>query len=175
MTAKRLRIPRVLRKYLKDPSLDFIPDALPASTEQERVFVAITPFADGLCSARLLGTLGESEILNGWFCENFAPIPLLSIKSEEFTASAFQTLSKDLGLSHHRSRIVCGTGPVMFGAIGSKHWISHGSLGGVVEDVLEGCVVLSRDSSWVDLEVAGLLSIGSGTEVKVGARRFRPI
>ena len=107
----------------------------------------------------------------GWFVENLLPIPIISIPSKQFNKNCIKRLYS-LNLDEDKNlRLTIASGEVIYGTIGKGDMFACGSIGGIMNEVIEMNFQLSSDYSWADEGTFNQLQMDSLSKEKVGSSK----
>ncbi|WP_144054080.1 hypothetical protein [Baaleninema simplex] len=147
----------------------------PLSVAESRVVAGITLGSayEDYVSSRLYKECSRLLYKQPWSREALTPLPFISIPTDD---EAVDKVNKILNLvlnSQGELRIVAAEGCVEHGLHGDPDvYMDFGSIGLVVCSMIRGCILLPKNSSWVNQSLMELLQLQCSDSVRVGTETF---
>jgi len=142
---------------------------------EQRVVVGITlgDLSENLVSYELYQQVSQmKEIYKMWIVESLSPLPLISISFKEDAKDSIQQLLNWLCVDSEKLRAIIGVGSVQYGIHGSDALMSYGSSGKLISNIIRGCVLLPRKSSWFNKLAISYMQFECGEAVEISGDSF---
>ncbi len=147
----------------------------PLSVAESRVVAGITLGSayEDYVSSRLYKECSRLLYKQPWSCDALIPLPFISIPTDDEAIDKVKKMLNSVLNSQGELRIVAAEGCVKHGMHGDLDaYTNGGSSGLVVCSVIRGCILLPKNSSWVNQSLMELMQLQCSDSVRVGTETF---